>query len=306
MLSGSIYALDLVLAHQLLLAWGVFACLLIGAAIRRWRWTALMMLMLVLALWPVVRGRTVSMPRIDFANKDTGVIRVITCNINPRNEGWEEDLDALMGLDADAIVLIEVPVQLSLGTRRRGWLDGTTYPQWLHRSWVDEQTSPGFILSRWPMEQFDSGPDAHSIQHVLHARVRTPAGDVVVGLLHPLSPRSNARWRQGNAAVETQTAAAARTLADTGLPLVIGADLNSTPAQWRARRLYKSGLRMSKPLLRVGGSFPAGRGVPEVMMIQLDDVWHAGAIRPIAWATIDLRGSDHRAVCVDFVLEPAE
>ena len=59
---------------------------------------------------------------------------------------------------------------------------------------------------------------------------------------------------------------------------------------------------MSKPLVRFGGSFPVGHGVPEAFKIQLDDIWYAGAVRPIAWEMFDLRGSDHRAIAVDYRL----
>jgi len=227
---------------------------------------------------------------------------VITCNINPKSTFWDEDLDALLNLDADVIVLIEVPPELNRRIRRFGRLDGTRYPHWVHREWVDQETSPGFILSRWPIEREDTGPDPHIAQHVLYARVQTPTEEVMVGLVHPLSPRSSDRWRQGNAAVELQAIAIEQTLERSGLPLLMGADLNATPAQWRARMLRSSGARMSKPLIRFGGSFPVGRGVPEVFKIQLDDVWYAGAVQPIAWEMIDLRGSDHRAVAVDFQL----
>lgn len=301
--SGSFYALDLILAHQLLYGWVVLACMMCGVLLRRWRWVALMVPIFALAIWPVARGRTMILPHVVFGEKDQGVIRVISCNINPLNERWEEDLDALMRLDADVIVLLEAPVELSIGARRRGLLDQTPYPNWLHRSWVEHETSPCFVLSRWPLEQLENEPGTAANQHVLHTIVRMPVGDVVVGLMHPLSPRTAGRWHQGNEAVELQSYTAKETLERSALPLVIGVDLNSGPAQWRGRALYRSDLRMSKPLLRMGGSFPSNGAIPEALMIQLDDVWHAGGIRPVAWEMFTLRGSDHRAICVDYLLD---
>ena len=301
-ISGSIYVLDLILAHQLLMAWGVLGCVLVGLLLRRWRWSSLALLLLGLSVWPVMLGRVMTLPRVDFASKDEAVIRVLTSNINPKSAFWAEDLDALLDLDADVIVLIEIPPELNRRIRRFGRLDGTRYSGWVHREWVDQETSPGFILSRWPIEREVTGTDPQIAQHVLHTRVQTPAGEVIVGLVHPLSPRSAERWRQGNAAVEIQASAIEHTLMQSGLPLLIGADLNATPAQWRTRMLRSSGVRMSKPLVRFGGSFPAGSAVPEAFKIQLDDVWYAGAVRPIAWEMLDLRGSDHRAIVVDFEL----
>ena len=57
---------------------------------------------------------------------------------------------------------------------------------------------------------------------------------------------------------------------------------------------------MSKPVFRMGGSFPMNTPVPAALRIQLDDIWSLGDVEPVGWEMIELKGSDHQAVIVDF------
>ena len=300
--SGRLYALDMLAAVQAQLLVMMLGVFVLGVVLRRWKFVACVGFLCVLAGYPLAQGRALLRPEFETNPPVTDAIRVVSININPRNERLDEDLERVMGLDADVVVLIEVPPELSRAINRRGLLEGSAYPYWAHRAWVDEETSPGYILSRWPLEVLDSNEVGADGQHVLHTRIDAPAGSFVVGLLHPLSPRTEQRWRAGNAVITQQARAAARRAELSGLPMILGADLNAGPAQHRARVLRGSGLRQSKPLLRLGGSYPSGVGLPRALMVQIDDVWWTGDLRVLAWSMLDIRGSDHRAVVVDFAL----
>ena len=302
-ISAHVMMLDLLASMQAQLSVIVALCLGVGVALRRWRYSATVLLLLVFSLYPISVNRVYSLPGVDTTSPPgEGVLRVVSVNINPLNEQWSDDLSSLMELHADVIVVIEVPPSLNGAIRKHGLLENTRYPYWAHRKWVEFETSPGFILSRWPIERIETGPDQVLAQSALHVRVQAPAGDLLVCLLHPLSPRTKSRWILGNGVIDLQADAIVRAHETTGLPVLIGADLNSSPAQVRARTLRTRGIRQCKPLFRIGGSFPANQGLPDFFKVQLDDIWRLGGIEPVGWSAISVPGSDHDAVIADFVI----
>lgn len=252
-----------------------------------------------LAVFPLVQSRTVFAPDVDFGSKSDDVVRVVSCNINPKSELWENAVEDLLDLDADVVIVLEVPPNLSRKIRRQGWIGNDAYAHWAHRYWVDQETSPGYVLSRWPIEQLDLGLDAKSQQQILYVRIDHPDGAFVAGLIHPFSPRDRDRWVYGNDVTRLQARIAERTHHDTGLPIIFGVDLNAGFAQDRARVLRSAGLRPSKPMTRIGGTYPSNTSLPRALTLQLDDVWVIGDATIDAWSSIEVLGSDHRAVVVD-------
>ena len=216
-------------------------------------------------------------------------------NIYPRNESWDADMSTMMQLGLDVLVVQELPIELNRSVRMRGYLEGSSMPNWVHRAWVKDEVSPGFILSKHRLELIE--PDAGDAmgKRQLMCIVHHPEGAFVVGLMHPLSPRTVKKWHQGNEAVRAHAVQAGRVRELTGLPMIVGADLNSARGQYRSRALLGSVLSPSKPLMVFdGGSFPAGR--PWLIQIQLDDIWKTADVGVVSWGMLDLTGSDHRAV----------
>lgn len=300
MVSSHVFVLDLLASHQLLLAWGVLGMCLLCLVMRRWVIGGTLFLHFALSIAPVLHARTLTLPDIDFEHKEPGTIRVVSCNINPDSKLWREASHTLMELQADVIILIEVSPFLSREIRKKGFLEQTAYPNWLLRRWVDKETSPCFIISPHSLARIDPGLGPEATQHTMHARVEHPDGAFIAGLMHPLSPRTVERWETGNRIIRLQHDAARATLDNSGLPMVVGADLNAGPAQHRARVLRAAGLRMSKPAMRYGGSFPEGADVPGALMVQLDDIWTSTGVTPTAWSSFPVLGSDHRAIAIDF------
>lgn len=300
-MGGSVSAVvDLISAMQIQIA--VIVALL-GCAVlclRRWWPGSVLLVLAVVGAWPVVGGRTMTLPRIQYDQRPGDVLRVVSCNLRPENELWEPAVRSLMDLDADLIILQEIPPELSRGVRLRGWLDGSDYPWFSIRMAVPGVVTQGLILSRYPLEDVQLGLDPDTEQHLLYTYVEHPAGRFLAGQFHPRSPRSSDDWRAGNEAVDKQLGALAGIDPDR---VVIGADLNSAPAQHRARRVRSSGLRISKPLLRLGGSYPSDKGVPGVLTIEIDGIWTRG-MRAVAWDRIGVLGSDHKAIVTDLRLVP--
>lgn len=297
------YAVDVLVSQQV---WIVAACVpaaLLCAALRRWGAFAACLLGAVVGAWPLVAGRTPAVPAVDVgAPPAPGVVRVVSFNIGPESDAWETDLDRVLGWHADAVVLLEIPPELSRRVRRYGLLDGRGWG-WAHRAWVDGTTSPCFVLSPWPMDRISVGGIEHAERDVLLMRVGAPGGPVAVGLAHPHSPRTRARWSAGNETVARTLPAMVDAARTADLSLAVGADLNAGPAGSRARTARAAGLSMAKPLLNGWrGSFPAGW--PGPARVQIDDVWVSGGVEVVAWSSVASAGSDHRIIVADLRVGP--
>jgi endonuclease/exonuclease/phosphatase (EEP) superfamily protein YafD len=298
MLSARVYLLDLLVSHQMFLSWLCVFILGLTVILRRWRCTAIIFVLMLCALWPLVAGRSLSLPKPDLTTKPDRVLRVVSCNIYPENAEWEQALTDLMMIGADVIVLLEVPAELSRAIRHRGWLEGTSYPSVVFRPPIAGEVSQGIILSPFELRE-NPEIDPHQDPNIRIVELQHPEMQIHVGLMHPHSPRNSARWRSGNEVVQSQ----ADSVRLHGIERVVyGVDLNSAPAQTRSRMLRTAGLRQSKPLFRAGGTYPAESPAPGLLSIQIDDIWSKG-LTPIAWQRVRVAGSDHFAVVTDLVLD---
>ncbi len=297
-----VYWLDIIASQQMLISWIALIFMILVLTSRRWVAGVTCLALVSISFTPVVVSRHWTLPPVNLRSKPDGAIRIITCNMNPENERWETDLNQLLSYEADVIVLIEVHPELSRSIRNRKLLDTTPYARWVHRAWVENETTPGFILSRWPMNTIDTSQDPEFAQDLLYSHIRSPNGEFLVGLAHPYSPRTQQHWALGNQVVQAHGNTIAQLQSNPLIPILLCTDLNAGPAQQRAQALRAAGLHMSKPILYGGGSYPANSSVPKPLQVQLDDVWATANTSPIAWTMVELSGSDHKAVVVDFKL----
>jgi len=194
------------------------------------------------------------------------------------------------------LVIPEVPTNMNRAIRWHGYLDGTVYEHWRYRS-----DTPGYVLSKHPITRIDPGapeirfnPDEHG-ETDLTCIVHHPDGDFAVMLVHPLSPRSAARWREGTKRLEHRLEAIDTLRSQTGMPVVLGADLNASYAQHRARLVRDAGFMPAKPVWPIrAGTFPSS--APWALRVALDDVWISPGVRASSWSTLPTVGSDHAGV----------
>ncbi|MBX3385211.1 MAG: endonuclease/exonuclease/phosphatase family protein [Phycisphaeraceae bacterium] len=180
--------------------------------------------------------------------------------------------------------------------------------------WADAERTmlmgSGLLASRWPMTAWDIAEFGDAARRVIAGRVESPHGPFIVLAAHPRSPRDETRWRFGNDDVEV-VAQAARKAESLGLPVIVLADLNSTPSGARSRRLAESGLRRTKPLLKPLGTWPT-QAVPGVrgavgrwpLAIAIDDALVSRHWSVRAWSRGESRGSDHWPILADLHLAP--
>lgn len=300
LLAGRVYLIDLAVSFQHLLVAGAVVSALMLFGLRRARPAVVCVFAAVAGGWPLVTGRALYLPEVDLGSPPApGLVRVVSFNIGPENERWEDDYARALGVHADVVVLLEVPWLLSRPILQHGSLDGTGW-SWLHRGWVKDLTSPCYLLSRWPMERVDLPAIEHAERDILLAEIDHPSGTFLMAGAHPHSPRTAGRWALGNEIYNRTLRALSQTRTRTGLPLVVGADMNSAPAGSRAVASRRSGLRMGKALTGGAGSFPVQW--PSVARVQLDDVWVSGGARVVAWSSVEPLGSDHAMIVADIRL----
>lgn len=230
-------------------------------------------------------------------------VRVLQFNALATNRDADAVIELFLTSDADIVSLLEPSYQVLDAGFRRAYLKGA-YPYFdqhqrgAHLGWQ-------YLLSKWPIREFVSpqstvDPEGPASGSVIAVVVERPGGAFGAVLIHPQSPRNPGRWRNGNELVE-RAAVIVQQMRAAGLPVVLLADLNSTPSGYRSRLLARSaGLRRCKPLLLAEGTFPARWPWPR--RIAIDDAWVSDEIRVTSWQTAGPAGSDHAAVIVDLLV----
>ncbi len=287
LLAGWLWIADL-LAN--LLPWAVplaIAGSILAIARRRRALVALSVSSLpVIALW-LALGRAPGAPTGDAD------LRVLQLNALTGRGSPEPVLSLLLATSADVVAITEAP--RSLLERLRA--DPEVQARFPYRDlppW--DLTHTRLVLSRTPLEPLIDRAalakgDARRAFRLV--RVEHERGPFVLLTLQPASPRTPARWREGNALVGTAIESLLEHAPDE--PIILLADLNSTPSGFRSRLLWtEMGLRRCKPLAVAAGTYPAG--LPWPLTLAIDDAWVSRHWRVAGWRTISGLGSDHRAV----------
>jgi hypothetical protein len=242
---------------------------------------------------------------------------------NASTKGDQATIESLLdSVDADVISLLCPPVRYQRDVIYGPHLSDR-YPGKLVRPWrqasdgVNTDITAAFLVSRWPMRPLDVAWAGPNTDYLITALVERPAGAFAVIAVHPRSPRSSDRWRQGNDVVRTLAEVATR-LHDQGLPVVVLTDLNSTPSGHRSHTLARrGGLRRAKPLLDSATTYPlplgpgdnAQHGRPRFsrgpLGIGIDDALITPGIKVLGWTTLPKRESEHVPILVDLHIQPA-
>jgi endonuclease/exonuclease/phosphatase family metal-dependent hydrolase len=325
--SGAAWPVDLIanLNAQWLLA--AVAATLLWIITRRWRHAAIGLFACGLLLISLGLGRAALLPRpmpeSPAAARDSDELAVRFLHYNASTKGDQATIESLMdSVDADVISLLCPPVRYQRDVIYGPHL-ADRFPGKLVRPWrqatdgVNTDITASFLVSRWPIRPIDvswAGPDA---DYLITALVERPAGAFAVIAVHPRSPRSADRWRQGNAVVRT-VAEVSNRLRAGGVPVVVLTDLNSTPSGHRSRTLSRlARLRRAKPLFDSATTYPlpmgpgddAQRGPPRFsrgpLGIGIDDALITPGIKVIGWTTLPKRESEHLPILVDLHIQPA-
>ncbi len=281
------------------------ALTLVGAALAAGcrRWAALLVSMgPTLVLVTLVLG----VDRAPRAGGDAAgpVVRVVAANAMARNHEPEGIIEALLTTDADLVMLNEPSMAL-----QRALADTPSVRAAFPHDTRIERAGPGFryVLSRHPLLE---GEDAFGalwpeLREALGyhgqrlVRVEMPEGPFVFAGVQFRSPRRPDRWAGGNAQAQDLARGLTMVRDAVRLPVVLAGDLNSTPTGRRSRDLAEAaGLRRTKPVLALGGTYPAGWP----LSASIDGVMVSESVRVRRWWTFGLPGSDHEGVAAELEL----
>jgi len=227
-------------------------------------------------------------------------VRILVANALAQNEN-RAVADAILAAGADVLCLHEPPwwmvEELKAGGRWR-----EAYPHY----WISDRAGPGFrvLLSRWPQHDARSLRRGARFAAIPVGRVAVldrPAGALAIANIHPRSPRTPERWRQGLEIVRTLDEMRREHIEPRGLPLIVAGDLNSTPTGRTSIDLASSlGLHRTKPLARATGTL----GPLWPASIAIDGVLAPPGVGVTEWRTLELPGSDHDGLLVELELPP--
>ncbi len=265
---------------------------IVWAVRRRWACTA------AAGVGCALHASALLSPRTPFSPEGGGsAIRVLALNGGPENEHPDELLKLLTFVKAEVVALVEPNPGLVRGIRRHGALDAS-FPHDAASGPVSHVTSWRLVLSEFPVLDADEHRSASDLLSVI---VRHASGDFGMVVVHPSSPRTPSRWREGNELIARAIVEAQR-LESEGYPTLIIGDLNSTPTGHRSRMLARAGYTRCKPLRAPTGTFPAWSVWPA--MAAIDDACASPGWRVRSWRTIRGAGSDHRGVLIELVIPP--
>lgn len=282
------------------------------------------------------RGAVRPLEAIDQSHATEG-LRVRFMHFNASTEGEGATIEEFMrGCRADVVSIVCPPDRQTARVVQGDGLTGE-YAGKLVRPWrpdaggIATDVTAGFVVSKWPVREFETGWLGESARHIIAGVVERPrerGGEFGVIAVHPRSPRSEARWRVGNAITEATGLLAARMNA-AGLEVVVLADLNSTPTGYRSGLLAsEAGLRRAKPLFALTGTYPsewspprngAGAGpggggggggrawslpAPWPASIAIDDAMVSRGVDVRGWEAGPFLSSDHRVVLVELEIPP--
>ncbi len=295
-LPGRGYYLDLA-AHALWAAWpaAVIPVLVLIFA-KRWRSAIVGVVALVVWFAGVWSAATAYAPERPSAGP-AAEIRVAFYNIRGMKnrggaafEAWvaEHAPDVLCIAEADNGVLSTMP---SLRER---------YPHRIEQ--VSGMRWPMLVLSTRPFLEvgMENGYERNRRSFIARRGVRievSPGVEVLVGPIHLTSPRSEETWQLGIDNARTTGALVAEWVQETGVPVIVPGDFNTTPLG-RAYRAFgeASGLRSSERLIG-GGTWPAR--LPAIASIPIDRVWTSPELVRSVPVVGPRFGSDHRPIYLD-------
>ena len=226
------------------------------------------------------------------AGADPTALEVVTLNMNLGNTQVEELFVMLSRVGGDVLVLVEPRWEVFTALKnRRDSL--SRYPYRAYRLREGDVTSPMMIISRWPLTR-DAGVDSWAGVSVVVGRGEAEGGAFRLVGFHAHSPRSGARWDEGNGVVRGLVGQVGLLERIDELPLLIAGDMNGGPMTYRDRMIRNGlGLSRTSSLFDPKSTFPAKQSIFGLL---IDDVWVSDEFLSGSWSTVFIPGSDHRGV----------
>jgi endonuclease/exonuclease/phosphatase (EEP) superfamily protein YafD len=290
------FACDLVGNLSYLAIWPL-ACIFLLAAVTGRRLVALgACLGGVVATLPLLTHLGAAVPR---AAEGIQPVSLLLSNVQGDEAAWKRLRSSVIHKRRpDIIVLIEADPAVAESVAADAGLKES------HPFSVTPQRGLGWpilILSRFPLKPFQAAGDRDRYRFLFSFRrasvVSLPFGEAILTAEHPPSPRTQAAWADGNQQLLLLGELVRQQFADTGLPLIVAGDFNTTPSGYRTRLLRdRLGLHADPLGVIPRGTWPSG--CPAFFRLPLDRVWATAGVAFTSREVLENIGSDHRPVLV--------
>ncbi|SDW15290.1 vancomycin resistance protein VanJ [Saccharopolyspora shandongensis] len=229
----------------------------------------------------VVWCATFGVDLIPRASAAGGDFRVASQNMFADNENPSSTVADLAATDADLIGVQELTGQSRAAARE---ILSDDYPH---------HTTIGTVglWSRFPIEATEPVDLGLGWTRALRALVRTPHGPVTVFVAHLPSLRPDSVAARNR----SLTSLAAELAADRASRVIVLADLNTATTD-REMEVFPPNFHVAQDEAGTGAGFTWPAGFP---LVRIDHVLYSG-VRATDAGVVSTRGSDHRAVVVDF------
>jgi len=234
--------------------------------------------------------------------------RVLVFNAFAESPRFDRSMAMLREIEADVVLLNEINYQFTEAIAA----DEVLRERYPYRELAEHASQWNLaVLSRWPLERIehdDSRKRELKFEYVYRRSqiVQHPETPFVTSITIPSSPRSSKDWQRGNEQLRSDLAIIRDYLAPLGLPIVIGTDLNASPASVRTRLAHElAGLRRAKPFGVAAGTWPSS--MPAMFRVPIDDLLVSEGVRVTSWKTIESETeSDHVPVLITIDLSDSE
>lgn len=222
------------------------------------------------------------------AAEDARAFQVMTANLLRGNADPIEVMEAVAREKVDILVLQEVTPEALAALDKAGL--ATALPE--------RAGEPGFGVMGTMILATGEISGVHRLDTHLGsyaATVALPQGEVRMLGVHPVPPHDAHVWSGELGTIEDAAGA--------GVDLLAG-DFNATPDHKPMRRIYDAGFRDAAEVANAGWqpTWPANGsmvGLPSPPVVQIDHVLVGERLTALATRTVDIEGTDHRAVIAD-------
>jgi len=289
------YAFDLVGNLSYLATWPLACIFLLGAVTGRRLVALAACLSGVVATLPLLTPLGGDVPR---AAEGFEPVSLLLSNVQGDAAAWKRLRSVINERHPDIVVLIEADPAVAESVAADDALKAS-YPYSITpqpgRSWSI------VILSRFPMKPLNPAGNRQRYKFLFSFQrasvVSLPFGDAILTAEHPPSPRTQTAWNDGNQQLLLLGELVRQQFADTGLPVIVAGDFNTTPSGYRTRLLRDCIGLHADPLGAIPrGSWPSG--CPAFFRLPLGRVWATAGVAFTSREVLENIGSDHRPVLV--------
>lgn len=227
-------------------------------------------------------------PTVAQASSSQDRLRLLMTNVRTENASYDSVLNLLRKKTPDIVVILEVNSEWE--ERIKNGLEGYPYSEFYPRP----DNFGIALLSRFEFSINESPLKPHYFVPHIDASMRVGESSLRLLGIHAIPPVDLIQFRDRNILIR-DTANLAR---DVEGALIVAGDFNAS--MWSS--IYEEFLTRSELLdPREGrGVFPTWPAHLGIALIPIDHIFHTADLKPLKFESLNVPGSDHRGLLIDF------